>query len=122
VHITKSTDSGGQPQAFRRLRNGVSRLRQPGLVRCLWLPRQVSIRMVCLGVFDDPGVDRSDEAVGARLDMVGQHPRLLGVEGLLVEVGEHARRLEARTADLLDLLDGGAAQLAHGHGRFLPRT
>ena len=50
MHITKSTDSGGQPHAFRRLRNGVSRLRQPGLVRCLWLPRQVSIRIVCLGV------------------------------------------------------------------------
>src|SRR5215217_7323046 len=50
VHITKSTDSGEQPQAFSRLRKGVSRLRQPGLVRCLWLPRQVSIRMVCLGV------------------------------------------------------------------------
>src|SRR5882672_4250098 len=50
VHITRSTDSGAQPQAFSRLRKGVSRLRQPGLVRCLWLPRQVSIRMVCRGV------------------------------------------------------------------------
>jgi hypothetical protein len=51
VDITKSIDSAGQPQAFSRSRNGVSRLFQPGLARCLWLPRQVSIRMVWRGVF-----------------------------------------------------------------------
>ena len=70
---------------------------------------------------DDPGMDRADQPVAARLDMVGHHPALLGVEGFLVEPGEHACGLEARAADLLDLLDGGVADLANGHG-FLPRT
>ena len=63
-----------------------------------------------------PGMDRSDKAVGACLDMNGHHPVLLCVEGLLIELGEHAVGPESGRAQLLDLLDGGSADPANGHG------
>src|SRR5262245_13954166 len=65
------------------------------------------------GRLDDPRMDRADEPVGPRLDMLGQHPALVRVERFLVELGKHAIGLEARSADFLDLLDGGIADLAH---------
>ncbi len=61
-------------------------------------------------------MDRADQAVGARLDMLRNHPALLGVEGLLVEAGEHPVGLETRGAELLDLLDRGATDFANRHG------
>ena len=64
----------------------------------------------------DPGVDGPDQAIGACLDVVGHHPALLGVEGLLVEPGEHPVGSEARGAEFLDFLDGGATDLANRHG------
>ena len=89
----------------------------PGRVVALLVVAEAGIDQdgVAAGLHD-PGVHGADEAVGARFDMIGHHPDLLGVEGLLVELGEHAVGPKARGAELLDFLDGGATDLANRHG------
>src|SRR3990167_32452 len=89
----------------------------PGRVVALLVVAEASVDQDrVLARLHHPGVDGADETVGARVDVVGQHPALLGVKCLLIEPGEHAVGPEARGAELLALLDRGATDFSNRHG------